>query len=69
MANTEMAEEIQRLHAALKLANENTERFEREWYLRGDALEKLEVQAVRDVVAGWVSIPSVEWDSIMTPNA
>jgi hypothetical protein len=35
----ECAAEIARLTAALKQANESTERFEREWYLRGDALE------------------------------
>lgn len=31
--------EIARLTAALKRANENAERFEREWYLRGHELE------------------------------
>jgi hypothetical protein len=34
--------EIERLRAALAKANEQAERFERGWYLRGDALEKLE---------------------------
>ncbi len=33
--------EIERLRAALKKANEQAERFEREWYLRGDAIEAL----------------------------
>jgi hypothetical protein len=33
--------EIERLIAALKKANEQAEHFEREWYLRGDELEKL----------------------------
>jgi hypothetical protein len=33
--------EIERLTAALKKANEQAEHFEREWYLRGDELEKL----------------------------
>ena len=37
--------EIQRLHAALARANENHERFERGWYLRGDALEFAEYLA------------------------
>lgn len=37
----EAAEEIERLRAALKKANAQTERFEREWYLRGDALEEI----------------------------
>lgn len=31
--------EIARLTAALKRANEQTEHFEREWYLRGDQIE------------------------------
>ena len=34
--------EIERLSSALKTANEQAEKFERGWYLRGDALEKLE---------------------------
>jgi hypothetical protein len=34
--------EIARLTAALAKANEQAERFERGWYLRGEALEKLE---------------------------
>jgi hypothetical protein len=38
----EAADEIERLTAALKLANDQAERFERGWYLRGDALEKLQ---------------------------
>ena len=29
------------------------------------ALDMLEVQAVRGVVEGWVSIPAVEWDAVM----
>ena len=33
--------EIERLRAALKTANSQTEHFEREWYLRGDELERL----------------------------
>lgn len=38
----EAADEIERLRAALAQANNQTERFERGWYLRGDALEKLQ---------------------------
>lgn len=38
----EAADEIERLRAALKQANDQAERFERGWYVRGDALEKLE---------------------------
>ncbi len=35
-------ERIASLEAALKKANDQAEHFEREWYLRGDAIEKLE---------------------------
>ena len=35
----ECLDEIERLTVALEKANSNAERFEREWYLRGDALE------------------------------
>jgi hypothetical protein len=35
------AVEIERLTAALKTANGQAEHFEREWYLRGDELERL----------------------------
>ncbi len=38
----EAADEIERLTKALRQANAQAERFERGWYLRGDALEKLE---------------------------
>lgn len=37
----EAAAEIDRLRAALKHANDQAERFERGWYLRGDALESI----------------------------
>lgn len=37
----EAAAEIDRLRAALKAANDQAARFEREWYLRGDVLERL----------------------------
>ncbi|MCA3068780.1 MAG: hypothetical protein IOD11_00035 [Rhodocyclaceae bacterium] len=35
----EAADEIERLRAALAKANEQAEHFERQWYLRGDAIE------------------------------
>lgn len=38
----EAVAEIARLTIALTTANNNAERFERGWYLRGDALEELE---------------------------
>lgn len=34
--------EIERLRVQLKAANANHERFEREWYLRGDEIERLQ---------------------------
>lgn len=36
--------EIERLRAALTEANAQTERFEREWYLRGDEIEQLRAE-------------------------
>ncbi|HZW25151.1 MAG TPA: DUF551 domain-containing protein [Gallionella sp.] len=38
------ADEIERLRAVLSKANEQTEHFEREWYLRGDELEQLRAE-------------------------
>lgn len=38
----EALDEIERLTTALKAANDQAERFERGWYLRGDVLEKLQ---------------------------
>lgn len=38
-AIVQAADEIERLRTALKAANDQAERFERGWYLRGDALE------------------------------
>lgn len=40
-AVTEAQLEIERLTAALGKANSQAEHFEREWYLRGDELERL----------------------------
>jgi len=39
----ECAEEIKRLAAALKKANDQTEHFEREWYLCKDKLESWQI--------------------------
>jgi len=36
-----VAAEVGRLTSALMVANANHERFEREWYLRGDEIERL----------------------------
>lgn len=42
-----MADEIERLRAALAKANDQAEHFEREWYLRGDEIERLRADAER----------------------
>lgn len=36
-----LCNEVDRLSASLKAANDQAERFERGWYLRGDALESI----------------------------
>ena len=38
----DLMQENSRLKEAIKTANDNAERYERGWYLRGDALEKLQ---------------------------
>ena len=40
----EAADEIERLTACLKKANDQAEHFEREWYLRGDEIVRLRQQ-------------------------
>jgi hypothetical protein len=47
-----LAAEVRRLTGALKQANENAERFEREWYLRGDAIERA-ADVARNACEGW----------------
>jgi hypothetical protein len=42
--------EVERLTQCLAKANEQTEHFEREWYLRGDKIEELEALASRETV-------------------
>ena len=42
-----LCDEIERLTACLKKANDQAEHFEREWYLRGDRLEAAEKDAAR----------------------
>ena len=42
---TALVDEIERLTVALSKANASSERFERGWYLRGEALEKIEAWA------------------------
>jgi ferritin-like metal-binding protein YciE len=44
---TELERERDVLRAGLKKANDQTEHFEREWYLRGDELETLRADAER----------------------
>ena len=43
----EAADEIERLTQALKKANDQAEHFEREWYLRGDEIERLRAALTR----------------------
>jgi len=52
--NARLAEEAERLRAALAAANNQAERFERGWYLRGDALEwyRDEARALAKNMAG-----------------
>lgn len=42
--------EIERLTACLKRANDNHEHFEREWYLRGEVLDKSEALLLQALV-------------------
>lgn len=55
----EAANEIERLQVALKAANAQAERFERGWYLRGDALEKIKGVVCGDRTPRWASEESV----------
>lgn len=52
--------EVERLTAALKKANDQTEHFEREWYLRGDEIEQLKAQLsqAQAVPDGWKLVPA-----------
>jgi hypothetical protein len=50
--------EIARLTACLKAANANAEKFEREWYLRGDEIEAMQAQP--EPVAWYDKIMGVE---------
>jgi hypothetical protein len=47
----ELRTEIARLTNCLKRANSQTEHFEREWYLRGDEIERLKAQPEQEPVA------------------
>lgn len=53
------AEEIERLTASLKRANETAEHFERHWYLRGDEIERL--TAALRAQPGPVNMDDMEW--------
>jgi len=61
MPNGGLQAEIERLTACLKTANENAERFERGWYLRGDALEwyRDEAKALAKNMAGGAHMSGV----------
>lgn len=51
-----LVRELANARAGLKAANEQAERFEREWYLRGDALEAIH-QYGSDTLSGRVDGP------------
>lgn len=58
-----LAAEVRRLRAGMQKANEQAARFEREWYLRGDEIERLRnaLQRLIDVAEqcdSWESFPS-----------
>lgn len=57
----EAADEIERLRAALAQANEQAERFERGWYLRGDALEGVLPYMEAAETAGLVGDEGCHW--------
>ncbi|HET8695566.1 MAG TPA: hypothetical protein VFM33_12910 [Aquabacterium sp.] len=40
--NDQLRAQVERLQASLKKANDQAEHFEREWYLRGDEIERLQ---------------------------
>ncbi len=51
-----LSSEIERLTGALKKANEQAERFERGWYLRGDALESIDARVMLAIGGGLADI-------------
>lgn len=53
--------EIQRLTAALTKVNEQAERFERGWYLRGDALEKIGDWAKAYPASAFPALSTEDW--------
>lgn len=60
-----MADENVRLTGALKKANDQAEHFEREWYLRGDELERLRAQVAP---AGWKLVPAEAIRDMLTAS-
>jgi len=67
--------ERNRLRLVLAKANANAERFEREWYLRGDALEKAieRMNRARSILTNGNPTPECNWGMLdtsdLTPNA
>ena len=57
-----MDEKIERLTACLKKANDQAEHFEREWYLRGDEIERLRaaLRNLLDMDVAYMRGPKVE---------
>ena len=70
--------EVERLREALTAANAQAERFEREWYLRGDEVERLRRDATRyrwlrgdscmDHSARWTQWEVRRWDAPIWTN-
>ena len=56
----ELERENKRLAEALANANEQAERFEREWYLRGDEIERLQ-EVSDEMFAAMTAITTARW--------
>ena len=71
-------DDIRALREALTAANAQAERFEREWYLRGDEVERLRLDATRyrwlrgdscmDHSARWTQWEVRRWDAPIWTN-
>lgn len=70
----ELREENTRLGDALKAANDQTEQFEREWYLRGDEIERLRTTMQQVLADAQAQDALPEWwpmmeAALMGPNS
>lgn len=62
----DLRKEVERLTACLKTANAQAEHFEREWYLRGDEVERLREDAER---LDWLSDIALSMDAVSDPDS